>query len=70
MIPGHPGLQEGEKATGQGRNKWRKYSQLSMPWEELAEGDRTFTSSSTDTAAAQNRSVTWHTWKRNGELPG
>lgn len=32
MIPGHPGLQEGEKATGQGRDEWRRYSQLSMPW--------------------------------------
>lgn len=32
MIPGHPGLQEGEKATGQGRDEWRKYSQLSMLW--------------------------------------
>lgn len=32
-TPGrHPGQQEGEKATGQGRDKWRKYSQLSMPW--------------------------------------
>lgn len=32
MIPGHPGLQEGEKATGQGRNECRKYNQLSVPW--------------------------------------
>lgn len=65
--PRHPGLQEGEKATGQGRNECRKYSQLSVPWVAATggagRGDRTFTSSSTDTAAAQNRSVTWHTWK-------